>query len=73
VKLKPFVISEAYNSGFFLGLMAKDIRTARTLAGELGVESPLAESCADLWDEAARRLGDGADHTEVYRAFLKRG
>ena len=69
VKLKPFVISEAFDSGFFLGLMAKDIRTAEALAGALGVEAPLARRTADLWDEAARTLGDMADHTEVYRAF----
>jgi 3-hydroxyisobutyrate dehydrogenase len=72
VKLKPFVISEAYNSGFFLGLMAKDIRTAHALAEELGVEVPLADRCADLWDEAARRLGTNADHTEVYRGLVER-
>lgn len=70
VKLKPFVISEAYNSGFFLGLMAKDIRTAHALAEELGVKVPLADRCADLWDEAARRLGANADHTEVYRGLV---
>jgi 3-hydroxyisobutyrate dehydrogenase len=71
VKLKPFVISEAYNSGFFLGLMAKDIRTAHTLANELGVKVPLADRCADLWDEATRRLGANADHTEVYRGLVE--
>lgn len=71
VKLKPFVIPETYASGFFLGLMAKDIRTAERLAGALGVNAPLARNCADLWDEAARRLGEGADHTEVHRAFAE--
>ncbi len=71
VKLKQFVISETYGSGFFLGLMAKDIRTAQILADELGVEVPLAERTADLWDDAARRLGDAADHTEVRRYLGK--
>jgi 3-hydroxyisobutyrate dehydrogenase len=69
VKLKQFVISETYGSGFFLGLMAKDIRTAHTLAEDLGVKVPLAGRCADLWDEAVRNLGPNADHTEVYRAL----
>ncbi|TCT04364.1 NAD(P)-dependent oxidoreductase [Aquabacter spiritensis] len=67
VKLKQFVLSEAYNSGFFIGLMAKDIRTAQHLAEELGVATPLGGRCADLWDEAARTLGDLADHTEINR------
>jgi 3-hydroxyisobutyrate dehydrogenase len=73
VKLKQFVISETYGSGFFLGLMAKDIRTAHTLAEDLGVKVPLADRCADLWDEAVRNLGPNADHTEVYRALAGSG
>jgi len=67
LKLKQFVISKTYGSGFFIGLMAKDIRTADTLAKELGVTVPLADRTADLWDEAARSLGDTADHTEIDR------
>ena len=36
VKLKPFVIAKTYRSGFSLGLMAKDLRTADDLlASEL--------------------------------------
>jgi 3-hydroxyisobutyrate dehydrogenase len=73
VKLKQFVISETYGSGFFLGLMAKDIRTAHALAEDLGVKVPLAGRCADLWEEAVRNLGSTADHTEVYRALAGSG
>jgi 3-hydroxyisobutyrate dehydrogenase len=65
--LKQFVISETYGSGFFLGLMAKDIRTADVLAKELGVDVPLADRTADLWDQAAEQLGAMADHTEIAR------
>lgn len=67
VKLKQFVISERYDSGFFLGLMAKDIRTAQHLAERLGVPVPLGEKCASLWDAAAEELGDKADHTAINR------
>jgi 3-hydroxyisobutyrate dehydrogenase len=67
VKLKQFVISETYASGFFIGLMAKDIRIADTLAKQLGIDVPLADSTADLWDEAAKQLGAMADHTEIAR------
>lgn len=67
VKLKQFVISEQYNSGFFIGLMAKDIRTAQHLAERLGIPLPLGEKCASLWDAAAEKLGDGADHTAINR------
>ncbi len=67
VKLKQFVISERYDSGFFIGLMAKDIRTAQHLACRLGVSVPLGERCASLWDAAAEQLGDKADHTAINR------
>ena len=36
-KLKQFVIPRTYGSGFFIGLMAKDIRTADDLARAMGV------------------------------------
>jgi len=67
VKLKQFVISETFASGFSIGLMAKDIRTADELAAAVGVPAPLADSTAALWDEAARSLGSAADHTAVAR------
>ena len=66
-KLKQFVLSGTFGSGFLLGLMAKDIRCARQLGERLGVHMPLADRCADLWDDAAAQLGRTADHTEMGR------
>ena len=66
-KVKQLVLSESYASGFSLGLMAKDIRTAERLAAAIGIEACLAERCAALWDEAAAALGPSADHTEIAR------
>jgi 3-hydroxyisobutyrate dehydrogenase len=67
VKLKQFVISETFASGFSIGLMAKDIRTADDLAAAMGVPAPLADSTAAVWDDASRSLGSTADHTAVAR------
>lgn len=64
-KLKQFVIPETFASGFSIGLMAKDIRTADDLAAAMGVATPLADRVAALWDESARALGPQADHTAV--------
>jgi len=66
-KLKQFVIPEKFVSGFSLGLMAKDIRTADDLAHQIGVAAPLADEVAALWDAALERLGSSADHTEIGR------
>jgi 3-hydroxyisobutyrate dehydrogenase len=65
VKLKQFIISKAFSAGFPLKLMAKDVRTADSLGHALGVATPLADRCADLWDDAAKSLGDKADHTAI--------
>jgi 3-hydroxyisobutyrate dehydrogenase len=65
VKLKPFVISKAYNSGFSLALMAKDLRTADDLARHLNVPAPFSHVCADLWTDALEALGPQADHTAI--------
>ncbi len=67
VKVKAFMLSGAFNSGFSTALMVKDIATAVSLAEAMGCEAPLAHRCVELWKDAAGRLGGGADHTEYYR------
>ena len=69
-KLKQFVLSGTYASGFGLNLMAKDLKTAAELAEHLGVEAPFSAACERLWRDAYARLGDAADHTEIFR-FLQ--
>lgn len=66
-KLKQFIISGKFNSGFSMALMAKDIRTADELAHQLDVPAPLADEVAAQWDEALKMLGSFADHTEIGR------
>jgi len=70
IKMKPFMLSGAYNAGFSTGLMAKDLRTALELAQAVGAPAPLARHCVELWNEMERRLGPGSDHTEMFR-FLE--
>src|SRR5579871_1228247 len=67
VKLKQFIISETFADGFPLRLMAKDVRTADDMAHALGIATPLADLCAQLWDAAARDLDEKANHTQVLR------
>jgi 3-hydroxyisobutyrate dehydrogenase len=67
VKLKQFIISETFADGFPLRLMAKDVRTADDMAHALGIPTPLADLCAQLWDAAARALDEKANHTEMLR------
>jgi 3-hydroxyisobutyrate dehydrogenase len=67
VKVKQFMLSGAFNSGFSVGLMAKDLATAAALADAVGVAAPFAHQCAELWKSASERLGSAADHTAMYR------
>ena len=71
LKLKQFIISETFDDGFPLRLMAKDVRTADDMAHALGIATPLADLCAGLWDAAARELDEKANHTEMIR-YIRR-
>lgn len=69
VKLKQQVNNEAYESGFTMELMAKDLELARALAGDMAVEAPGLAACAELYARAAKALGGKADHTAVMRVI----
>ena len=72
VKMHQFVLNRAFNSGFALDLMAKDIKAAADLAEGLGLEMPNLAAAAALWREAQGALGEGADHTEIARYLAPR-
>jgi 3-hydroxyisobutyrate dehydrogenase len=69
VKFKQQVLSRAFGSGFSIGLMAKDLRTARDLAAATDSFAPFTELCTKLWDDAADEIGPAADHTEAARVL----
>ncbi|MDQ0396524.1 NAD(P)-dependent oxidoreductase [Labrys monachus] len=73
VKMKPFVLSGTFASGFSMALMAKDLRTAVDLAEQLAIDAEGARGAAALWAEASAALGKAADHTEIYRFLAGRG
>lgn len=65
VKMERFVLSRAFDSGFALRLMLKDLGTALDVAHETRTPVPLAATCLEQWTAAARELGPDADHTEI--------
>lgn len=67
VKMERFVLSRAFDSGFGLQLMVKDLRTALGLAHETGTPVPLGAGALEECTAALRLLGDDADHTEIVR------
>jgi 3-hydroxyisobutyrate dehydrogenase len=62
-KLKQFIISETFADGFPLRLMAKDVRTADDMAHALGIPTPMADLCAQLWEGRGAGVGrEGQSH-----------
>ena len=64
-KIEPFVLSRAFDSGFGLSLMAKDVRTAAAIAARLEVPLGVGERVVAVADAAEAGLDRGADHTGV--------
>lgn len=71
VKMKQFVLSGTFASGFALGLMAKDIGIAAELANDLGLNLSGLKQTSTVWNEAAEAIGNGADHTRIYEFLAK--
>jgi 3-hydroxyisobutyrate dehydrogenase len=66
-KFHRYILSRAFDSGFSLDLMVKDLKTALEVAHSSGTPAPLAEACVAAWSEAQAALGPGLDHTAVAR------
>jgi 3-hydroxyisobutyrate dehydrogenase len=66
------VLPRTFNSGFALGLMAKDLRLALEVANSTNAPVDLLESCATIWAEAEKQLGGKADNTEVVKYLESR-
>lgn len=66
-KVKRFILSETWDSGFEMALMSKDIGIAADLAQGMALKLDLLARTAENWRKASEVLGKGADHTEIYR------
>jgi len=67
VNLPRWVLSETFNSGFPLGLMARDVTLATETARALGSASPLADVVADSWRRTRDELGATEDFNRMAR------
>lgn len=70
-KMKPFVLSGTFGSGFAMSLMAKDLAIAAQLASYFSLDATGIRGAADLWATASAELGIGADHTEIERVLAR--
>jgi 3-hydroxyisobutyrate dehydrogenase len=66
-KYPNMVLPRTFNSGFALGLMAKDLRLALEVARAAGTPAALLEDTSRLYSEAEQLLGGRADNTEIVK------
>ncbi len=72
-KMKPYVLSRKFNSGFSMDLMIKDLNTALDLAQSLGLTWTVGNPVRNAYAASRNRLGEGADHSEVARMIEDNG
>jgi 3-hydroxyisobutyrate dehydrogenase len=71
-KVKQFMLSGSFASGFALALMDKDLTIAKSLADEVGYPLDFGKHGIETWHRVAKAAPPSADHTEMYR-FLADG
>ena len=70
-KLRRFVTSKRFNSGFSLNLQAKDIQNAVAFSEELGLSLSGLTAFSEILNNARDYFGSDVDHTEIYK-YLQR-
>lgn len=71
VVMKQFVLPETFNTGFAIGLLAKDANIAAELSRGLGCNSPHIELTNSRWAQARDALGGAADNSQAIVAWEK--
>jgi 3-hydroxyisobutyrate dehydrogenase len=71
-KFAQFILNGKFDSGFSLGLMAKDLSLAMEVAQACDVPAELGRACLKLWKDAETAVGGKADHTEIARYVNER-
>ncbi|MDP2697364.1 NAD(P)-dependent oxidoreductase [Thalassospira sp.] len=65
VNYPKWIMNGAFDSGFTMGLMRKDVRLAMALADDKGAELPVARLVGDIWGASIETLDDTADFNRI--------
>lgn len=68
-KFHQFILSRKFNSGFSLGLMAKDLRIALEVIESTGTPDWIAGPVVDAANKAEAALGGAEDHTGAVKLW----
>jgi len=72
VNLPTWILNGAFDSGFTMALMRKDVRLATQLIAKLALDLPIARETARIWSESAGSIGDGEDFNRIVELQLGR-
>lgn len=67
VNFPKWILSDAFDSGFTMGLMRKDVGLATKLAAQGGLDLPATRSIAAIWEASRDDLPDSADFNEIFK------
>lgn len=61
VNFPRWILNQSFDSGFTMELMRKDVRLAKNMIGEMGLELPLAQQVAEIWSQSEENIPDQDD------------
>lgn len=67
VSFPRWVLNQAFDSGFTMGLMRKDVGLAQDLIQEQAQSLPLSALVGQLWQQSQASLADGEDFNAIVR------
>lgn len=68
-----WILSGTFDSGFSMGLMARDVALALRVSQEAGTEPNIMATTNELWQQALAELGPAADFTSSTTVFAASG
>ena len=66
VKFSRYILNRAFDDGFALGLMNKDLKIALESAAEMEFPMPIGSALAQIWEIAVARGYGSENHTAIY-------
>jgi 3-hydroxyisobutyrate dehydrogenase len=63
------VLTGRYGTGFKLGLLAKDVRIAASVAAATGTDAPVVALTDERWAKALSQLGAETDQSAAHQAW----
>lgn len=68
VNFPRWILNQSFDSGFTMELMRKDVRLAKNMIGEMGLELPVAEQVAKIWSQSEANIPDQDDFNCIIKS-----